>query len=359
MSRRDIEVVFMVTRSVISSEGPKNYTLRLFSLLRSFGVNANFDIIMNNFIVPFKTLYYVVRGHVVVFPFIKGIELLTILLSIPLAILSKAKIVVVNHDVHGLYAPRHSLLWRILIIMRSGRLLDVPFSPIRVIYVSRYSKRSSYCVTGSKHVLEKGLVLYPITRRELLSEPRKKINVQPAKLCVFAKVVKMLDETFWNVIGRCLENLAEQGVNFTLTIMGSGSTDTIEALKNIISRNFKPNVLGKTSFKFNVSDRERDRELEESLILIYPPSTEGLGMHVFEAVMRRVIVLSARQTALVEFVPPWIYSHREFKYPQFCESLANAMVNYSEMFSYVENMRKRIARLTLTGLRRFINNIRV
>jgi len=94
-------------------------------------------------------------------------------------------------------------------------------------------------------------------------------------------------------------------------------------------------------YRFNVSDG-KDQELEEGLILIYPSSTEGLGMPVFEAVMRRVIVLSARQTALVEFVPPWICSHRKFKYLQFCESLVNSMVNYSEMFSYVENVKKEL-----------------
>jgi len=111
-------------------------------------------------------------------------------------------------------------------------------------------------------------------------------------------------------------------------------------------------------YRFNVSDG-KDQELEESLILIYPSSAEGLGMPVFEAVMRRVIVLCARQTDLVELVPPWVCSHGKFKYLQFCESLVNSMVNYSEMFSYVENVKKRIARLTLTDLGRFINNIKV
>jgi len=184
MSQRGVEIIFMVTRSALSSEGPRNYALRLLSLLRGFGVNANFDVIINSFIALLKTLYHVVHRRVIVFPFVKGVELLAIFLSTPLAVLSKAKIVIVNHDVHGLYEPKLSLPWRILIIMRSGKLLDIPLSPIILIYVSRYSKYSSYCVTGSKHVLEKGLVLYPITRKELLSKPQREVITQPIRLCM-------------------------------------------------------------------------------------------------------------------------------------------------------------------------------
>ena len=154
MLRGDIKFIFMITRSALSSEGPRNFTLALIRYLRSFGVDVKYDVIRNSLILLLKALYYVIRGYVVVFPFVKGFELLAILSIMPLSILSKARIVIVNHDVHGLYESKASLLWRFLIIMRSGKLLDFPLSRITMVYVSRYSKYSSYHVTGSRHILE-------------------------------------------------------------------------------------------------------------------------------------------------------------------------------------------------------------
>jgi len=76
MSQGGVEIIFMVTRSVLLSEDPRNYALRLLPLLRSFGVNANFNIITNSFIALLKTLYYVIRRRVIVFPFTKGMNYL-------------------------------------------------------------------------------------------------------------------------------------------------------------------------------------------------------------------------------------------------------------------------------------------
>jgi len=168
----------------------------------------------------------------------------------------------------------------------------------------------------------------------------------------------MLNDAFWNVIGKCLESLTKQGIDFTLTIMGGSPPSTIEALKSIVFKSFTSNVLKKVNFKFNVSNEERDQELEKCSILIYPPSTEGLGMPVFEAVMKHLVVLSARQTALIEFVSPWIYPSREFRYSQFCQALVNAIVKYDEMLSHIRNVRKEIATLTLANLIKFIKIIK-
>ncbi len=197
MSRRNIKFVFMITRSALSSEGPRNYALALTSLLHSFGVDVKYDVMMNPFTLLLKTLCYVVQGFVVVFPFVKGFELLIIFFSMPLSILSKARITIINHDIHGLYESKASLSWRFLIIMRSGKLLDFPLSRILVVYVSRYSQYSSYAITGSRHVLEKGLVLYPILRGYLRVSHAKSRSVrEPYKLLIFAKVAKMLNEDF-------------------------------------------------------------------------------------------------------------------------------------------------------------------
>jgi hypothetical protein len=248
----------MITRSILSSEGPRNYALALMSLLHSFGVDVKYDDIMNPFTLLLKTLHYVIQGYVIVFPFVKGFELLTIFFSMPLSILSRARIIIINHDVHGLYESKASLLWRFLIIMRSGKLLDFPLSRITMFYVSRYSKYSSYHVTGSRHVLEKGLVLYPILRKHLRASHAKDRDMKkPYKILIFAKVAKMLNEDFWNVIGKCFEDFVKQGKDFELTVMGGGPSDIVEALKAIIYRYLGPEVLERTIFRFNVSNEER------------------------------------------------------------------------------------------------------
>jgi glycosyltransferase involved in cell wall biosynthesis len=297
----------------------------------------------------------VIRGYTIVFPFVKGVELLAIFPSMSLSTLSKAKIIVVNHDVHGLYEPKASLLWRFLIIMRSGKLLDFPLSRILVVYVSRYSKYSSHIITGSRHVLEKGLVLYPILREYLRASHAKSHNVkEPYKLLIFAKVAKMLNEDFWNVIGRCLEDFVKEGKDFELTIMGGGPADVVEALRTIISKHLSLEILEKTIFRFNVSNEERDRVIEQSDLLIYPPSTEGLRMPVFEAIMRGIPVLSARQTALIELVPSWIYPHREFRYLDFCEALTRAFLDYDKLTHHVKNTKRSVIVTSLANLKRLL-----
>jgi len=355
MPRGGIKFTFMITRSALSSEGPRNFTLALISLLRSFGVDVKYNVIMNPLILLLKALYYVIRGYVVVFPFVKGFELLAILFAMPLSTLSRARIVIVNHDVHGLYESKGSLLWSFLIIMRSGKLLDFPLSRITMVYVSRYSKYSSYHVTGSRHVHEKGLILYPISRSHLRASRSKDHSMKtPYKILIFAKVAKMLNEDFWNVIGKCFEDFVRQGKDFELTIMGGGPPDTVGAVKTIIYKYLSSEVLKRTVFRFNVSNEERDKVIEQSDLMIYPLSTEGLGMPIFEAIMRGVPVLSTRQTALIEFVPPQIYPYRDFKYPDFCEALINALLNYDKLLQYVENVKKEVTMITLANLKQLL-----
>jgi len=358
MSRKNIKFVFMITRSAISSEGPKNVALALLSLLRSFSIDAEFDVIMNSFNFIFKMLYYIVHGYIIVFPFVKGFELLMILFLMPLSILNKARIIIINHDVHGLYESRVSLLWRFLIIMRSGKLLDIPLSRVLVVYVSRYSKYSSFHVTGSKHVLEKGLVLYPILRRYLrASRAKSHCMKEPYKLLIFAKVAKMLNQDFWNVIGKCLEDLVKQNIDFELIIMGGGSQYVIENFKDIVHRYLSTEVLKRIAFRFNVTNEERDIVIEQSDVAIYPLSTEGLGMPVFEMVMRGTPVLSARQTALIEFIPSWVYPNREFRYPDFCEALIKALLSYDKLLQYVEKVKREVIIITLINLKQLLRTL--
>jgi hypothetical protein len=76
--------------------------------------------------------------------------------------------------------------------------------------------------------------------------------------------------------------------------MGGGPPNIVEAVKAIICKYLGSEVLKRTVFRFNVSNEERDRVMEQSDLMIYPLSTEGLGMPIFEAIMRGVPVLSAR-----------------------------------------------------------------
>jgi glycosyltransferase involved in cell wall biosynthesis len=116
----------------------------------------------------------------------------------------------------------------------------------------------------------------------------------PHKILIFAKVAKMLNEDFWNVIGKCFEDFVRQGKDFELTIVGGGPPDTVGAVKTIICKYLGSEVLKRTVFRFNVSNEERDKVIEQSDLMIYPLSTEGLGMPIFEAIMRGVPVLRAR-----------------------------------------------------------------
>jgi glycosyltransferase involved in cell wall biosynthesis len=176
----------------------------------------------------------------------------------------------------------------------------------------------------------------------------------PYKILIFAKVAKMLNEDFWNVIGKCFEDFVRQGKDFELTIVGGGPPDTVGAVKTIIYKYLSSEVLKRTVFRFNVSNEERDRVIEQSDLMIYPLSTEGLGMPIFEAIMRGVPVLSTRQTALIEFVPPQIYPYRDFKYPDFCEALINALLNYDKLLQYVENVKKEVTMITLANLKQLL-----
>jgi glycosyltransferase involved in cell wall biosynthesis len=99
---------------------------------------------------------------------------------------------------------------------------------------------------------------------------------------------------------------------------------------------------------------KRDRVMEQSDIIIYPLSTKGLGMPVFEAIMRGVPVLSARQTALIEFVPSQIYPYRDFRYPDFCEALTNTLLNYDKLLQHVEKVKRKVIATTLTNLKQLL-----
>lgn len=93
----------MFTRAALSSEGPRNYALRLTMFLRNLGLDVNVDISLNNVLMLFKILYYVSVGNIVIIPFVKGIELLAIFLAMPFAMVRGSKII---------RKPRHS--WTLL-----------------------------------------------------------------------------------------------------------------------------------------------------------------------------------------------------------------------------------------------------
>jgi len=346
--------IVMFTRAALSSEGPRNYALRLTTFLRNLGLDVNVDISLNNVLMLFKILYYVSVGNIVIIPFVKGIELLAIFLAMPFAIVRGSKIIIVNHDVHGLFYAKVPLLWRLLIIMRSGRLFDIPLSPIRIIYVSRYSKLSSYIVTGSRNVLKMGVVIYPITWKDVYGIYSIRHYKNANNLCIFTKVSKMMMEDFWYVLGKCLDDLLRKGIDFNLIIMGGGSQQDIANLKNIILKHLSSDAQRRVIFKFNVSNEERDVILKSTAILIYSPSTEGLGMPVFEGIMIGVPVISARQTALIEFVPSWIYPYREFRYLDFCKALVEALMNYDELIRHVRYVKRIIITTTLTNLKQLL-----
>jgi len=349
-----MRVVIILTKATLSSEGPRNYSIRLISLLHSLGINVNVEIIFNNFLALLKIIYYAITNEVVIIPFVKGIELLAVLLAMPFATVRGSKVIIVNHDVHGFFNVKVPLSWRFLIIMRSGRLLDIPLSPVRIIYVSRYSKLSSYIVTGSRNVLEKGIVIYPITWKDVYGIYSIGHYKNANNLCIFAKVSKMMMEDFWYILGKCLDDLLRKGIDFNLIIMGGGSQQDVANLKNIILKHLSSDAQRRVIFKFNVSNEERDAILKSTTILIYPPSTEGLGMPVFESIMIGVPVISARQTALIEFAPQWIYPYREFRYPDFCKALVEALMNYDELIQHVRHVKRTIITTTLTNLKQLL-----
>ena len=349
-----MRIIILITRATFSSEGPLNYSIRLAKLLLGFGINTKIIVETNNFLILMRLLKHIIEGDAIIIPFVKGIELISILIGIPFAIVRRTKIIIVNHDVHGIYYAR-GLLWRLLIVLRSGKLLCLPFTPIINIYVSRYSKFSSLCISGCDKVLRFSLVIYPITREEIYKELHAPSSLSKnIKILVFSKISKMLDKDFWHVLGRCLQNIKIPGYNIELTIMGKGSAEDIHNLMNILRQSIDERCLRCTILKFNVPNNERDNVLKDAHIMIYPPSTEGLGMPVFEAVMNGIPILSARQTALIEFIKQEIYPHREVRYPDFCEGLMKIINRYVEARLDTEELRRIIVITTLKNLKEFL-----
>lgn len=85
--------------------------------------------------------------------------------------------------------------------------------------------------------------------------------------------------------------------------MSKGSKAEIDKIEEWINAYFGPFVKSKIRMLFNVDSKLRDEVLRNSYILIYPPSTEGLGLPIFESMINEVPCLSWRFTSQREFVP--------------------------------------------------------
>jgi len=116
-------VVILLTPSTFSSEGPRNYITYLQQLL----TELKFDVIVAP-IKKFPIMLFDVIKTVIsyprsafIFPYVRFQELFTIFTIFPLALISRGKIVIVVHDVHGFYFG-NKLLWHMLIKLRSGLL---------------------------------------------------------------------------------------------------------------------------------------------------------------------------------------------------------------------------------------------
>jgi len=347
------KIVILLTPSTFSSEGPRNYITYLQHLLAEF----KFDII----VAPIKRfpimLFDVIKTVIsyprsaFVFPYVRFQELFTIFIVFPLALISRGKIVTVVHDVHGFYFG-NKLLWHMLIKLRSGLLTSMPC--FRHIYVSRYSKISSLLLLRKDSISRKSYVVYPYKDiRELILYGSRKGSLHK-QLLIFSKVSKMLDKEFWSILGRCLKELADNIDE--VVVMGGGSNENIEKVKKIIEETWLEGERRKIVYRFNVSNRVRDMMLQLAYLVIYPPSLEGLGLPVFEAVSYAVPVLSARKGALIEFVPRTLYSERTVKYPDFCYAIAKYINNASSYIDHIKNLRNNLIKFTLNELLRFLKD---
>jgi len=63
-----MKIIVLITKATLSSEGPRNYALRLVSLLRSLGLDVNMDIILNNLFIILKVIYYAITKEIIIIP---------------------------------------------------------------------------------------------------------------------------------------------------------------------------------------------------------------------------------------------------------------------------------------------------
>jgi len=203
-------------------------------------------------------------------------------------------------------------------------------------------------------ISRKSYVVYPFKniRKPILYGSKKGSSYK--RLLIFSKVSKMLDKEFWSILGRCLKELADNIDE--VVVMGSGSNENIEKVRKIIEETWLEGERRKIIYCFNVSNQVRDMMLQLAYLVIYPPSLEGLGLPVFEAVSYTVPVLSARKGALIEFVPRTLYSERTVKYPDFCYAIEKYINNAGSYIDHIKNMRNNLIKFTLNELLRFLKD---
>ena len=104
-----MKIIVLITKATLSSEGPRNYALRLVSLLRGLGLDVNMDIILNNLFIILKVIYYAITKEINNYTFVKGIELLATFLAMPFATLDIIKIDAEGSEVMILKGAKNTL----------------------------------------------------------------------------------------------------------------------------------------------------------------------------------------------------------------------------------------------------------
>ncbi len=351
------EWIVILTSSSFLSEGPRNYILRLINFMLQIGIPVKARIIYGRStpILILNIFLNIIRSgasrKVFILPYVRWEELMALILVLPLLSLARSKVLVISHDVHGLYR-KPGLFWRLLILLRSARLACLP--SVYIVYVSTYSMLETLKLTETRCITGKGFILYPILKHEL--EPIKRDVFSDKTILLFSKISKMLNDSLWDVLSKCLTKELNMRIK-EFIVMGKGSQQEVEKLVATLKRH---NIMSMPWVKLmlNVSNEVRDRVLEKAYIMVYPESTEGLGMPCFEATMKGVPILSARQTALIEFVDPGLYNLRTIRYPDFCKALIKALeANPKDLFKASSSIRSRILKTTLLELRRLLKVI--
>ena len=294
-----------------------------------------------------------VSEHVFVIPYVRLEELLPILLMLPLLVLSKSRVIIVSHDVHGLYR-NPGIFWKLLTLLRGAYLSCLP--NVYIVYVSRYSMVETLLLTKSKCIKSKGFVLYPISKDDIMHQESKIIYVAQRDVVVFSKISKMVDERFWSVLSRCI-NEGFTAKASRIIVMGGGDDNNARKLVNMLKRY---DAYSKVELRLNVPNEIRDQILGRAYLVIYPESMEGLGMPCFEAVMKGTPVLSARRTALIEFVDPSIYSQSKILYPDFCLALKRILeMSPERLYQHVSQLKLTIIKVTLSELKRILRSVSI
>jgi glycosyltransferase involved in cell wall biosynthesis len=289
-------VCFVETSSIRTTLGIKNYYMYLRRYFEKILGENNVGVVnLENKKMLLKNLFGLLSNcMVVVYPHVRISEVINILLLEPLYLLLGRKVIIIIYDVHGLYASTSTILWRIIILLRSKLLPSLP--NVYVIFNSLYTMKSVELNFAGVNIRRKSVILYPIILFTCEGS-----SISNNVVLVFSKFEKISDSALREIL-EAFKNIRSRGYSLKLIVAGAGSKEEITRIKNIITEFFKGEIQDYVELKTNVSEPDKWCLLRSAKVVVYPSKMEGLGLPVLEALSQGTPVITWKASALRELI---------------------------------------------------------